>query len=213
MPPEPDDFTLLDAWRAGDRAAGTQLFNRHFAAVNRFFRSKVDGGVEDLVQGTFLACVEARDTFRGVSTFKAFLFGIARNFLLGRYRARRHDFDLLTHSAIDLGASPSQVVGSREEQRLLMHALRRLPLDHQIVIELYYWEELRGPELAEVLDISPHTVRSRLSRARTALRETVERLASGREVADSTLGDLERWASDLRAHLGPSPDAATTAPG
>ncbi|MEM6989426.1 MAG: sigma-70 family RNA polymerase sigma factor [Myxococcota bacterium] len=200
---DPDDFELLQAWRDGVQRAGNELFTRHFSAVNRFFRSKVDGGVEDLVQATFLACAEARDNFRGTSSFRGYLFGIARHQLFGYYRRRRTDVDFETCSVIDLGGSPSQAVGGREEQQLLLQALRRLPLDHQIVIELYYWEELKGPELADVLGISAHTVRSRLSRARASLRESVERLASGQDVAESTLRNLEDWAAQLRQRLSP----------
>ena len=50
---------LLEAWRGGDRRAGEQLFERHYAAVSRFFRKKLEFGVDDLIQRSFLACVEA----------------------------------------------------------------------------------------------------------------------------------------------------------
>ncbi len=197
------DFELLERWRGGDDAAGNTLFERHFRSVNRFFRSKVDGGVEDLVQATFLSCVEGRDRFEGRSSFRGYLFGIARNRLLLWYRQRRRDpVDAEAASAVDLGASPSRAIAGREEERLLLLALRRLALDHQITLELFYWEELKGHELAEVLGISPHTVRSRLSRARQALREAVERVAADPALAESTLGDLEGWAQALRGRIG-----------
>ena len=202
-----DDFDLLRAWRSGDASAGETLFERHFAAVNRFFRSKTDGGVEDLVQATFLACVENRDSFEERASFSAYLFGIARYKLFGHYKKRRSAVDFETCSVVDLGGSPSTILGGREEQKLLLDALRRLPIDFQIVIELSYWEGLKGTELAEVLGVSHHTVRSRLSRARTALRESVERLASGKDIAQSTLGDLDAWASELRRHITPSSPA------
>jgi DNA-directed RNA polymerase specialized sigma24 family protein len=54
------DIELLEAWRGGDRRAGEQLFERHYAAVARFFRNKLEFGVDDLIQRTFLACVEGR---------------------------------------------------------------------------------------------------------------------------------------------------------
>ena len=47
-----DDTELLAAWRAGDQAAGSELFDRHFESLRRFFASKVGTGIEDLV----LAC-------------------------------------------------------------------------------------------------------------------------------------------------------------
>jgi len=192
------DFELLTAWRGGDAEAGNALFERHFTAVNRFFRSKVDTGVEDLVQATFLACVEGRERFEGRSSFRGFLFGIARNQLLGFYRHRHRGVVVEDISVVDLGASPSQAMAGREEERILLRALRRLPLDHQITLELFYWENLKTYELADVLGISPHTARSRLSRARAGLREQVERVAKDPAGAQSTLNDLDGWACALR---------------
>lgn len=194
-----DDLELLQRWRSGDAEAGNALFERHFPAVQRFFRSKVDGGVEDLVQATFLACVEGQHRFEGRSSVRGYLFGIARNQLLGWYRRKRHDVDdVATVSVVDLGGSPSGALAGRQEERLLLHALRRLPLDHQIVLELFYWEGLPGHELAQVLGVSPHTVRSRLARARAGLREAIEQLADDPALARSTLGDLDGWAQALR---------------
>ncbi|MCA9649756.1 MAG: sigma-70 family RNA polymerase sigma factor [Myxococcales bacterium] len=198
----PDDIELLEAWRGGDAAAGNTLFGRHFSAVNRFFRSKVEGGVEDLVQATFMACVEGRDRFEGRSSFRAYLFGIARHQLLAWYKGRRREVDPERESAADLGVSPSEAVVQREESRLLLRALRSLPLDQQITVELFYWEGLTGNELAQALGVSPHTVRSRLNRARTALREAIERLATDPAAARSTLDDLDGWALRLRVQIG-----------
>jgi hypothetical protein len=66
------DAELLEAWGAGDKAAGEALFDRHFEAIYRFFQNKVGPGViDDLVQQTFLGCVEAPDRFRGDSSSNA----------------------------------------------------------------------------------------------------------------------------------------------
>lgn len=50
MTAETTDVELLEAWRGGDRRAGEQLFERHFDAVSRFFRNKLEFGVDDLIQ-------------------------------------------------------------------------------------------------------------------------------------------------------------------
>ena len=196
-----DDLELLERWRGGDGTAGSQLFGRHFKSIHRFFRSKVDGGVEDLVQATFLACVEGRDRFEGRSDFRGYLFGIARNLLLDRYRRGHGPVDFQTISVADLGVSPSQAIAGREQERLLLAALRQLPVDHQITLELFYWEKLKGHELAAVLGISEHTVRSRLSRARATLREAIERLAEDPSQAQATLSDLDAWVHALRERI------------
>jgi RNA polymerase sigma-70 factor (ECF subfamily) len=167
---------LLRAWRAGDRAAGDALVAAHFASICRFFRTKLGDDVEDLIQQTFLDLLAASSP---VTSVRATLFTIARRRLLDHLRTRyqRDEVELLTSiSVADLRTSPSTSVARSEQQRLLHEALRRLPLDHRMALELAYWEDLSGPEIAEILEISGHTVRSRLARARQALREQIAAL-------------------------------------
>src|SRR6476619_1575545 len=83
-----DDLILLDRWCAGDRVAGNLLFRRHFEALCRFFEHKTDGDIDDLVQETFLACLRGRETFRRQSSFRTYLFAIARHTLFGYWRRR-----------------------------------------------------------------------------------------------------------------------------
>lgn len=165
------DDELLGAWRAGDAEAGRRLFERHYDAVYRFFASKVDRDVDDLVQGTFLACVEAVGRFEGRSTFRTFLLGIAYNLLHQRMRMQVRDFDPEVSSLADVGISPSMALWEREQRRLVHEALRRLSLDHQVLLELYFLERVTAPELADVLGVPVNTVRSRLMRAKQAFRQ------------------------------------------
>ncbi len=168
------DAELLEAWRTGDRTAGRELFSRHAGSVTRFFRNKIDGDVDDLVQRTFLACVEAKDRVRDGSSFRAYVLRIARNELFNHYAARHRQasrVDPLTTSILDLGASPSVMVAAGERDRALLAGLRRLPLDLQTALELHYWEELSTGELADVLGIPQGTVKTRLFRARELLRD------------------------------------------
>ena len=195
------DFELLDAWRGGDRAAGNELFDRHFDAVFRFFRNKVSEGAEDLVQQTFLACVQSRDGFRGDASFRTYLFTAARSKLYTYLEKRRREGENLdwgVTSCVDLGVSPSGIMAKNEEQRLLLLALRRLPVDMQIALELYYFEQIRGPQLAEVLGVPEGTIRSRLRRGRELLRQHLEAIAGDPGDAESTMTDLEGWAQGLR---------------
>ncbi len=197
----PPDLELLDAWRGGDARAGGVLFRRYFAQLSRFFRNKADLGVEDLIQSTFLACVEGRDRFRETSSFRSYLFAIARHHLYAHYRRQRRAVDFTQTSVVDLGASPSGPLGRREETTALLRALRSIPLEYQLVLELTYWEDLKGPEIAEILEIPANTVRSRLSRARAALREALAAGITAPDLLRSTLTDLDRWAEEVRAEL------------
>ncbi|MCA9516195.1 MAG: sigma-70 family RNA polymerase sigma factor, partial [Myxococcales bacterium] len=164
--PTDNDPELFARWAAGDRAAGAALVDRHYGAVERFFATKAPERVEDLVQQTFLACVEAAGRYRGEAGFRAFLFGVARNLLFEHIRRRVRDGratpDLGSRSLVDLSPGVSTVVSRDLAHRQLVLTLQELPLDLQTALELYYWEELSIDELAAVLDVPPGTVKSRL---------------------------------------------------
>jgi RNA polymerase sigma factor (sigma-70 family) len=198
-----DDAALCGAWRGGDRAAGEALFERHFDALYRFFESKIPGDVGDLVQRTLLGCVEARERFRGDASFRTFLFAVARHELYGYYRGRQRNaaLDFGVSSLADLAPGPSTALRRSTEREALLTALRTIPLDLQIAVELHYWEGLRGPELAAALEIPEGTVRSRLRRALEALRAALA--AAGRPPAPLGDGDpeaaLDAWAAALAA--------------
>ncbi len=183
-----EDRELLRAWIGGDRAAGDALVVRHFDAVCRFFRTKLGDDVEDLVQRTFLDLLETAGTTE-IESVRAMVFTIAHRRLLDHLRGLyRGPSDQLTSlSVADLGTSPSSALGRTEEARLLHQALRRISLEHQVVLELAYWEELPGAEIAAIVGISENTVRSRLARAREALREQLEILAETPALALSPL--------------------------
>lgn len=196
MTPAPriEDAELLAAWSGGDATAGNQLVERHFASVHRFVRAKLDVGVDDLVQQIFLALIECAGALRDPAHFKSFLFGIARRQMLLHWRALRRatrviDPDVVSvHSlAVFTDGSPSGVVGRIDERERVLKAMRALPIDFQIVIELHYWEAMGVREIAEVIEAPVGTVKSRLSRARAilaqALGEDVEHELRGLETS------------------------------
>ena len=83
----------------------------------------------------------------------------------------------------------------------MTEALRRIPLDYQLVLELYYWEDMAAPELAQVLGLPEGTIRSRLRRAKEALADKMASLARSPELLKTTMSDLEKWVRSLRAQL------------
>lgn len=199
------DAELLAAWRDGDRQAGGELFDRHFDAISRFFANKIGDDHEELVQLTFARCTESRDAFRGDASVRSYLFGIACNVLRDHLRRHLRDRERLRpaeHSVEDLGLpGPSTIAGARREQRILLAALRRLPLDHQIALELFYWERLSAARIGAALDLPEGTVRSRLRLAKERLRGHVDELARTPGELQSTLDNLERWAADIGQRL------------
>lgn len=195
-----DDLELLHAWRDGDRGAGNQLLRRHFAALHRFFASKVADDAEDLIQNTLLACVTYVDKLAAAASFKAYLFTIAANQLYAHLRKREGSpLDFTAVSAVELGLSPSGVVAQREAELRLSVALRRLPLELQIVLELGYWEDLDTREIAEVLELPHGTAKSKIRRAKQLLARELGRAAPlDAPASDDELG---RWVRDIRDRL------------
>jgi RNA polymerase sigma-70 factor (ECF subfamily) len=88
----------------------------------------------------------------------------------------------------------------RQEQRLLLRALRQLPIDVQITLQLFYWENLSRAEIARVLDVEINTVKSRLQRGKEALRERI--VALDPATGTVTVRDFDRWAASLRDRFG-----------
>ncbi len=196
-----EDAELLLAWRDGDRSAGAELFERYYPTVERFFRNKA-AEPDDLIQRTFLACTEAASRFRGDSKFRTFLLGIATNVLRTHYRKlqQRGIESFHTSSMVDLGQTPSRIIAEQEEERLLLAALRRLPMELQLVLELRYWDDLKHEELGEILDLPRSTVNTRLRRARELLGQHMSELAASPQLLHSTVTRLDDWVEQQRGH-------------
>jgi RNA polymerase sigma-70 factor (ECF subfamily) len=166
---------------SGDEDARQRLFARHYEGISRFFELNATWVAEDLTQRTFVACLERLATVPP-EAFRAYLFGIARN-QLRMFRRR-----LATRAAHDTPepevrrTGVSTIVARSQEQRKLLVALGKLPEDQRIVVTLHYWEELNSSELGRVLELPASTARTRLARARDALRESM--LAQGSRAED-----------------------------
>src|SRR5262249_49573077 len=154
-------------WRNGDQRAGEKLCERYFPEIYRFFDQKIPDEADDLTQQTFLACVKARDQFRGASTFRTYLYSIARNELYMRLRklSKFEHVDLEVSSLDELVSSPSKQLGKEQELAAVRAALRQLPVEQQLLLELHYWHDLDMAALAELFEASPGTIRVRLLRA------------------------------------------------
>jgi len=192
-----DELDLLERWRNGDKLAEDQLLRRYFDVFYRFFANKVSGDVDDLVQQTITALVKSRDNFERRSSFRAYALSIARFQLYEFVRARKRVSSLFEYdsiSAFDLSPSPSALAAEYHQNTLLLEALRRIPLSFQVALELHYWEELSGPELAEVLGVPVDTVYSRLRKARALVKEQLSALAG----LAAPQRQSARWDHELR---------------
>jgi RNA polymerase sigma factor (sigma-70 family) len=195
------DAELLEAWRDGDKQAGKRLFERYYEAVHRFFRNKAGADAPDLVQKTFLGAIESVERYRGEGSVRSWLFAVAYRQLCKHYRTQARDrehFEVGTVSLCDLDPSPSRIIARRREQRMLLEALRRIPIQLQVALELHYWEQMSDAEIARALELPLGTTKSRIRRGRQLLAERLAELAETPAELESTLGNLEQWAAQLR---------------
>jgi RNA polymerase sigma-70 factor (ECF subfamily) len=189
------DDDLLRAWAAGDKRAEATLCHRHFESVSLYFYNKADApDRDDLIQETFYSILNST---RSYTNFRALLFGTARFVLVKYWReTRREQLDFEVSSIADLIPSPSTLVEQSQDERILLNALQRLPLSDQLLLELHYWEGLKGREIAEALELSENSIRYRMQRARTYLHKLVQESSESPEQLESA--DLETWAKRIR---------------
>lgn len=159
---------------------------------------------EDLVQETFSRLVRQRDRFRGDSSFRVYMFGIAHMVLLEHFRSRRRDdrFQPMESSAADLGgARASSILAERERHRVLFDALRNLVLREQELLELYYWQKLTAGEIAQLHEVPEPTIRSRLRAALKRLRTRFHELSGQSHERSLGEDDFEGWMHEVQQGL------------
>lgn len=179
--------TLTDELDACPTAAPTAqvddleaLYRAHVEAVTRFV-VRLGGAradVEDLVHEIFLRADAERGRFRGASSVRTWILGIAHNFVRARRRqdAVRRFLLLTRRPELDPPAAPTpiELLEGQEALARAQALLDRLPERYRSVLILHELEELSGPEIAEILGIAPATVWVRLHRARERFRRELE---------------------------------------
>jgi RNA polymerase sigma-70 factor (ECF subfamily) len=180
------DQTLLEKVRAGDYQAFEALVNRYEGKVYRLsmrmLRNQEDA--EDALQETFLQVYRGLKGFEGRSTFSTWLFRLATNVCLMKIRHRETEPAKLLpleeyiprqeeggHPQIqDWPDKPEEVLLNKESREKMLEALEKLPAEHRAVFVLRDIEGFSNSEAGEALGISVAAVKSRLHRARLALR-------------------------------------------
>lgn len=178
------DQELVDAARAGDRAALERLLERHQGAVYRFGMKmcREPEDAKDVLQETLFAAARTIPGFRGSSSVSTWLYTIARSFCVKKRRTskfapeqleRLEAEDGVALQVPDPGRDPEQDTSGRQLQATLDAAIRALDPAYREVLVLRDVEGLSAAEVAEVMGISVDAVKSRLHRARVAVRERV----------------------------------------
>ena len=163
------DEALMLEFQRGSRDAFTELFERYRDRLYAFFRRRLESDLraEDLTQETFLAVIRAAQRYEARSLVRTYLFGIAMKLL---FAERRHS----AHDAAPLAADLPAAADGADDALWLREALAKLdPFDREVLM-LREFEQLSYAEIAELQRVPVNTVRSRLFRARMALKDRLE---------------------------------------
>ncbi len=178
------DQELLAAVRTGDREALGRLLERHQAAVYRFGAKmcREEEDAKDVLQETLFAAARHLPEFRGASSVSTWLYTIARSFCIKKRRtskfapAHLESLDAHGEAATEIadgGRGPEEDVAGRQLKAVLDEAIASLDPMYREVLVLRDVEGLSAAEVAEVMGLSIEAVKSRLHRARIAVRERV----------------------------------------
>ena len=179
IPPEPTDGELIARSRT-DPAAFVGVFERHFDVVYGYLARRVGPGpAEELAAETFATAFEKRGRYRAsVADARPWIFGIAVNLLRTRCRRERRELKAFARTGVDPVVGEEQALFEPVERRLaareLAAALARIGDKDREILLLFFWADLSYEAIAVALGIPIGTVRSRLSRARSRLRELLE---------------------------------------
>lgn len=178
------DQDLVARFRSGDRTAAVAIIDAYGPRLHAMLRNLCHGDDDlaaEFTQEAFARAWEKLDSFAGASSFYTWLYRLARNRALDTLaRKRPMAVDMRTSSATISDDTPSTALAKQEMKAAVHHALQQLPTDAREIILLRDFDGLDYEQLAEIFSVAIGTIKSRLSRARSALRETL----AGRIVAE-----------------------------
>lgn len=196
--PEGYEEELVERLKRRDEAAFNELIRlyqaRIFRLVLRMLGDRAEA--EDLAQEVFITVFKSIDGFRGDSKLSTWLYRVATNhcknrikYLDRRARGKKKEFDeIAEHGALESAtmnpsahiARPDQMLEALQKEKILQAAISALDEDHRELIVLRDIEHMSYEQIQEITGLAEGTVKSRLHRARHALRNKVLRLSEGR---------------------------------
>jgi len=187
-PADDTSADLVARARGRDEAAIRAIMQANNRRLYRLARGilRNDGEAEDVVQETYVRAFTHLDSFHGDSSLATWLSRIAINEALGRLRRARPSVELASLPPGTLEAQiiqfplsapldPEKTMAQREIQHVVEHAIDELPEPFRLVFITRVVEGMNVEETAEILKLKPETVKTRLHRARTMLRDNVEK--------------------------------------
>ena len=183
-----EDRQLIRRVQHGDVSAFNDLIVKYEKVVFNFaFRLTQNyDDAHDIAQDSFIRAYNAMNTFRGDAAFSTWIFRITTNvFLDDRKRKKAHPVQSLDEytsqedqregiQVEDPGPTPEEIVTAKERQRVLVKAIQSLPEYQRTMVVMYHLEQKSYEEIAEIMHLPLGTVKSRLNRARLALKDLLQ---------------------------------------
>ena len=184
------DQDLIPRCQSGSRDAFDELISRYQRRVYTF-AYRLTGNTDDaadIAADTFVRIYSSIGSFRGDSSFVTWLFRVVTNIYLDSRKRRKtrqtvslDEVVALEESTVqrqveDEGPTPQELVEASERSAALQAAVASLPEYQRLMIVMYHSEGMAYEEIAETLHLPIGTVKSRLNRARLALRRKLEPL-------------------------------------
>jgi RNA polymerase sigma-70 factor (ECF subfamily) len=177
-PDDDPDVALIHAVAAGDVHALDELYARFGPGLLSYLTSYLNDRqlAEEVLQDVMLAVWNNASGFRGESKVRTWLIVIARNRAINTRRRKEPQLmpldDELDFQSSDTG--PLEKIERKDQQEALREVLQTLPPTQREILELVFFHQLSGPEVADVLGINIGTVKSRLHRAKEMLRRVLQ---------------------------------------
>jgi RNA polymerase sigma-70 factor (ECF subfamily) len=181
------DVALVQAMAKGDSAALDTLYQRHGAALLSYLVGQLGERqrAEEVLQDVMLAAWQAAPRFRGESQVRTWLLAIARYRAINARQRRPPATEPLPEGLPAGNPPPFSRLEEADRREEMWQALRELPDDQRETLELVFYHGLSGPEAARVQEVAVGTIKSRLHRAKAALRRYLSESGSDKEEADA----------------------------
>jgi len=173
---EDPDIQLIERMARGDTQALNDLYARHGGAILGFLTSRLNNRqlAEEVLQDVMLSVWKNAGSFRGDSKVRTWLFVIARNRAINTQRKRSPEFVQLNEYGFQSeDTGPMERMIKQSNRDVVRSAIDQLQEGQREVLILVFYNQLSGPETAEVLGISEGTVKSRLHRAKHQLKQVL----------------------------------------
>ena len=179
----PSDIEIICAVLSGNQQAYAQIVQRHqtfvFSLVLRYIKSREDA--EEVAQDVFVKAYKALADFKGASKFSTWLYTIVTTTCISFLRKKKLETHSLDNEKVfetienqDSGTSANQVE-QKSKVAMVNNAIALLNPDDAEIVTLFYKGEQTLDEIARILGIEANTVKVRLHRARTRLKEKMQR--------------------------------------